>query len=50
MDMAKLLSIISKMDKKELEQGISQASKFLNENDTKNLMNAINTMNNNGNK
>ena len=33
MDMAQLMEMLSKMDKKDLEKGLSQASEFLKSND-----------------
>ena len=33
MDMAGLMSMLAKMDKKELEKGLNQVSKMLNNND-----------------
>lgn len=42
MDMAKLMAMLSKMDKKDLEKGLAQASEILknqNSNDSNNLNN-----------
>ena len=41
MDMAKLMSILSKMDKKDLEAGIAKASKILNSKDKETIINEI---------
>ena len=45
--MAKLMSILSTMDKKELEEGLAKASKFLSANDKNTI---INSLKNNDNK
>lgn len=41
MDMGKLLSMLAKMDKNDLQQGIEQANKILNSNDKNNILNKI---------
>ena len=41
MDMAKLMSMLSKMDKRELEQGLSKVSKMLNSKDADAIINEI---------
>ena len=41
MDMAKLMSMLSKMDKKDLEQGLSKVSKMLNSKDSDTIINEI---------
>lgn len=41
-DMAKLMSLLSKMDKKDLENGLAQASKMLNTEDKDALMKKLN--------
>lgn len=41
MDMAKLMSMLSKMDKKDLEQGLSMVSKMLNSKDADTIINEI---------
>ena len=46
MDMAKLMSILSKMDKKDLEAGIAKASKILNSKDKETIINEIKNNNN----
>lgn len=48
MDMAKLMSMLSKMDKKDLESGLNQVSKMLNSKEADNIINQIknNNMNN----
>ena len=43
MDMAKLMSILSKMDKKDLEEGLAKASKILNSKDKETIINEIKT-------
>ena len=40
-DMAKLMSILSKMDKKDLEEGLSKASQILNSKDADSIINDI---------
>ena len=40
-DMAKLMSILSKMDKKELEEGLNKASQLLNSKDADSIINDI---------
>ena len=42
MDMAKLMSMLSKMDKKDLEQGLSKASKILNSPEKDKIISEIN--------
>lgn len=41
MDMAGLMSMLAKMDKKELEKGLNQVSKMLNNNDADKIINEI---------
>ena len=41
-DMAKLMSILSKMDKKELENGLQKVNEFLNSKDKDTILNEIN--------
>ena len=41
MDMNELMKMLSKMDKKELEQGLAQASKILNSPDADKIINNI---------
>lgn len=41
MNMAQLMSMLAKMDKKELEQGISKVSQMLKNNDTNSIINEI---------
>ena len=41
MDMAKLMSMLSKMDKKDLEQGLSKVSKMLKSKDADTIINEI---------
>lgn len=41
MDMAKLMSMLSKMDKKDLEQGLSKVSKMLNSKDADTIIKEI---------
>ncbi len=41
MDMASLMAMLSKMDKKELEQGLNQVSKMLNSKDANNVIEQI---------
>lgn len=40
-DMAKLMSILSKMDKKDLEEGLAKASQILNSKDKDSIINDI---------
>lgn len=47
MDMAKLMSILSKMDKKDLEQGLSKAAQILNSPEKDKIINEINKNKNN---
>lgn len=42
MDMAKLMNLLSKMDKKELEQGLNKAAQILNSTDKDKIINEIN--------
>lgn len=44
-DMSKLLQILSKMDKSELEAGIAKANKILQTNDRNDILNQINKNN-----
>ena len=39
MNMAELMAMLAKMDKKDLEQGISNVSQMLKNNDTNSLIN-----------
>lgn len=41
MDMASLMAMLSKMDKKELEQGLNQVSKMLNSKDADHVIEQI---------
>jgi len=41
-DMNALMSMLSKMDKKDLEKGLAQASKILNSKDKETIINEIN--------
>lgn len=41
MNMAQLMSMLSKMDKKELEQGLNQVSQMLKNNDTNKIIDEI---------
>lgn len=43
-DMSKLLSMLSKMDKKDLEKGLAQAEKLLSTEDKNNLLNKLKGM------
>jgi len=47
MDINNLLSMLSKMDKKDLQQGIEQANKILNSNDKKDILNKLKKNNSN---
>lgn len=47
MDMAKLMSMLSKMDKKDLESGLNQVSKMLNSKEADNIINQIKNNNTN---
>ena len=40
-DMAKLMSLLSKMDKKDLEEGLAKASQILNSKDKNTIINDI---------
>ena len=42
LDMAKLMSMLSKMDKKELEEGIAKANQFLKSNNKEDILKQIN--------
>lgn len=42
LDMAKLMSILSKMDKKDLEAGLAKASKILQNNNKEEILKEIN--------
>lgn len=46
-DMAKLMAILSKMDKKDLEEGLSKATQILNSKDTNSIINDIKKQGNN---
>lgn len=41
MNMAQLMSMLSKMDKKELEQGLNKVSQMLKNNDTNKIIDEI---------
>lgn len=41
MDMAQLMSMLSKMDKKDLEQGLNKVSQMLKTNDANSIINEI---------
>ena len=41
MDMAQLMNMLAKMDKKEIEKGLSQVSKMLNSKDADAIINQI---------
>ena len=41
MNMAQLMSMLAKMDKKDLEQGINKVSQMLKNNDTTSIINEI---------
>ena len=45
MDMAKLMSILSKLDKKDLEGGLEKANQILNSKDKDNILNNLKNMN-----
>ena len=47
MDMAGLMSMLAKMDKKELEKGLNQVSKMLNNSDADKIINEIKKKNEN---
>lgn len=47
MDMAGLMSMLAKIDKKELEKGLNQVSKMLNNNDADKIINEIKKNNEN---
>lgn len=42
MDMNKLMNMISKMDKKDLEEGLAKASQFLNNNNKDEILKKLN--------
>lgn len=44
-DMNKLMAMLSKMDKKDIQKGLEQASKLLNEKDREALMKQLNNNN-----
>lgn len=44
MDMSQLMSILSKMDKKDLEKGMNQLNTILKTNDKQNILNQINNL------
>ena len=46
LDMAQLINMLSKMDKKELESNLSKVSKMLNSKDADNIINQIKKNNN----
>lgn len=46
MDMAKLMSMLAKMDKKDLEEGLAKATKILNSKDKDKIINNLNDLNN----
>jgi len=46
MDMAQLMEMLSKMDKKDLEKGIAQASEILKNNDKNNVSDDLKKKNN----
>ena len=46
MDMGKLMEMLSKMDKKQLEQGLSKVSQFLSNEDKAKIMNELNKKSN----
>ena len=48
MDMAQLMNMISKMDKKDLENNLSKVSKMLNSKEADNIINQIKKNNNIG--
>ena len=45
-DMSKLMAMLSKMDKKDIQKGLEQASKMLSEKDREALMKQLNNNNN----
>ncbi len=47
LDMAKLMSMLSKMDKKDLEAGIAKANKILQSNSKEDILKKLNNKNNN---
>ena len=47
MDITKLMSMLSKMDKKDLEAGLAKASQMLSSKDKENIMNAFKNNNTN---
>lgn len=50
LDLNKILNIISKMDKKELEENITKAQNILNNSNSLNDLNNLNNLNNNQSK
>ena len=50
LDLNKILNIISKMDKKELEENITKAQSILNNSNGLNDLNNLNNLNNNQSK
>ena len=46
MNMAELMSLLAKMDKKDLEQGLNQVSQLLKTKDTNSIINDIKNKNN----
>ncbi len=46
-DISKMLNMLSKMDKHELEEGMKKASQILNSNNKNEIINKINNSNNN---
>ena len=47
MDMAQLMSLLAKMDKKDLEQGLNQVSRMLKSKNANDIINEIKKTNNN---
>lgn len=43
-DMSKLIDMLSKMDKKDLENGIAKANEILKSNDKNNILNQLKNM------
>lgn len=41
MDMAKLMSLLSKVDKKDLQKGIEKANEIMNSKDKENIINEL---------
>lgn len=50
MDMASLMNLLSKMDKKELEKNLNEVSQMLKSTDADSIINEIKNNNSNGNK